>query len=91
MNISKLGNEIIENLNITEKQDKKLAKDVVESLFDTIVKIIKRGDTLKIKDFGTFKVKVLKSRVIMVPFTKEEKTIPERKKIKFLPSNKVEL
>ena len=91
MNINDFYNEVFKDLGVDDKDGKKYVKKVVDSTFKKVVDVVSKGENLKIRDFGTFKLKVLKARKMMVPFTKEEKLIPERKKVKFLPSNKMEL
>ncbi len=91
MNVNDFYNEVFNDLRVEDKEGKKFVKQVINSTFKKVIDTVAKGESLKIKDFGTFKLKILKARKMTVPFTKEEKLIPERKKMKFLPSNKMEL
>jgi len=43
------------------------AEHAVETVFDTIVEVLKSGDNVKITGFGTFNTKDVKARVGKVP------------------------
>tara|TARA_S200000501_G_C20634506_1_gene660439 strand:- start:37 stop:321 length:285 start_codon:yes stop_codon:yes gene_type:complete len=65
--------------------------DVTNDLIDILKKLSKKK-TLKIKNFGIFKVLYKKERVGRNPKTKQEYMIPARKIISFVSSkNKVDL
>ena len=65
--------------------------DVTNDLIDILKKLSKKK-TLKIKNFGIFKVLYKKERVGRNPKTKQEHMIPARKIISFVSSkNKVDL
>ncbi len=91
MNSKDIYNKVYEELSIEEKDEKKKAQEVIEAAFKKIVECVSQGENVKIKDFGTFKMKISKARTMIIPFTKEEKHIPEKKKLKFLPASKLEL
>ena len=66
------------------------AKEITENLVDEFFLIIKmklkKEKKLKISNFGTFSIRLKKSRIGRNPKTKEAKTISERKVVLFKPS-----
>lgn len=65
---------------------KKEAKEIVETLLDSIKKSLKKKDPVAISGFGTFKVKQTKARQGRNPKTGETIQIPAKKKITFRAS-----
>lgn len=70
--------------NITNS--KKEAKEIVETLLDSIKKALKKKDPVAISGFGTFKVKQTKARTGRNPKTGETIKIPAKKKVAFRAS-----
>ena len=65
---------------------KNISENLIEEFFSSIVLSLLREKTLKISKFGTFSVRLKKSRIGRNPKTKETKIISERKVISFKPS-----
>ena len=65
---------------------KLIAENLIEDFFSLIIDNLKDKEKLKISKFGTFSVRLKKSRIGRNPKTKEEKKISERKVILFKPS-----
>ena len=65
---------------------KLIAENLIEDFFSLIIENLKDKEKLKISKFGTFSVRLKKSRIGRNPKTKEEKNISERKVILFKPS-----
>jgi nucleoid DNA-binding protein len=65
---------------------KKEAREVVETLLDSIKKSLKKKDPVAISGFGTFKVKQTKARMGRNPKTGEAIQIPAKKKVAFRAS-----
>ena len=65
---------------------KHIAENLIEDFLITIMSNIKNEKKLKLSNFGTFSVRLKKSRVGRNPKTKETKTISERQVILFKPS-----
>ena len=65
---------------------KQLSENLIEEFFSLIVSNLKIEKKLKISNFGTFSIRLKKSRVGRNPKTKEEKTISERNVVLFKPS-----
>jgi DNA-binding protein HU-beta len=64
---------------VTRKQ----ADDLLAVLTDTIVKTVKRGESVKIPGLGNFRLRKLKARMGRNPQTGEAIKIPARKKVGF--------
>ena len=58
----------------------------VDSIFETLVKNLEKGNKVKIALFGSFNIKQKKSRIGRNPKTLETKEISSRKVITFKPS-----
>lgn len=65
MNKGELINEVAKGLNNTKKE----AQAVVDCIFDTITKALKKNDTVTLVGFGTFKVDKRKARTGRNPQT----------------------
>lgn len=68
-----------------ELATKKQAQEVVDLFFATITKALKKGDSVGITGFGTFKVVNRKAREGVNPKTGARIKIPAAKKPKFTP------
>jgi len=58
-------------------------KVAVQKTFDTIVEALSKGDTVELRNFGVFKVKVRKPRVGRNPKTGATVPIPEKRVVSF--------
>tara|TARA_B100000575_G_C22610062_1_gene380194 strand:+ start:160 stop:459 length:300 start_codon:yes stop_codon:yes gene_type:complete len=65
---------------------KKIAENLIEEFFSLIILNLKSEKKLKISKFGTFTVRLKKSREGRNPKTKEKKIISERNVVLFKPS-----
>ena len=65
---------------------RKEAAHAVEIVFDSIVRIIHKGEDVTINDFGKFKKVDRKARKGRNPFTGETIQIKASKKVRFLPA-----
>ena len=65
---------------------KQISENLIEEFFSLIISNIKNEKKLKISNFGTFSVRLKKSRIGRNPKTKEEKTISQRNVVLFKPS-----
>jgi len=72
-----------EVMKICELETKTLANKVVDAVFDTIVKTMKRGEEVSISGFGTFRVAKRAAREGRNPKTGEKIHIPASTKPKF--------
>lgn len=65
---------------------KREAKEIVNSFFDELKEALMRGEDVKLTAFGTFEVKTRQGRLGRNPQTGEAVIIPERRTIRFRPS-----
>ena len=65
---------------------KKLIENIVEDIFEILLKSLKEKGKVKISNFGTFILRHKKSRIGRNPKTKKEAVITERNVILFKPS-----
>ena len=62
---------------------KKQARELIETVFDSIRKSLKKRDPVALSGFGTFKVKQTKARMGRNPKTGEAIQIPAKRVVKF--------
>ena len=60
-------------------------KKIVQRALDTIVESLEKGDTVELRNFGVFKVKIRKGRLGRNPRTGQEVAVPEKKVVVFKP------
>ena len=65
---------------------KQISENLIDEFFVLIVSNLRKEGKLKISKFGTFSLRLKKSRVGRNPKTKEEKTISKRNVVLFKPS-----
>ena len=65
---------------------KKLIENIIEDIFEILLKSLKERGKVKISNFGTFILRHKKSRIGRNPKTKKEAVITERNVILFKPS-----
>ena len=65
------------------------AKDAVEQFINSIKIALERGERITISEFGSFTTVVRKARKGRNPATGEDMVIPPVKKVKFIPSPKL--
>jgi len=74
---------IIAAVAVKARLTKKDASTAVDAVFETILEALAKGEEVKVAGFGSFDVRVHKSRVGVNPITKESIQIPEMKAIAF--------
>ncbi|MDR1584765.1 MAG: HU family DNA-binding protein, partial [Prevotellaceae bacterium] len=77
--------ELTEELAATSNITKRAAEDFIKALFSTVEEALTNNDTVKIKDFGTFKVQPVEARKSVNVQTGEEIVIPGYNKVNFAP------
>jgi len=60
-------------------------KKIVQRTLDVILESLERGETVELRNFGVFKVKVRRGRIGRNPRTGDEVTVPEKKVVVFKP------
>jgi DNA-binding protein HU-beta len=80
-----LINKVAKEFGLKNKE----AESIVKYIFHEIVESVKKGERVSIQGFGAFELRELKDRKIRNPRTGEVIRIPSRKKMVFIPSQKV--
>ena len=65
---------------------KQISENIIEEFFSLIVDNLQKEEKIKFSKFGTFSIRLKKSRIGRNPKTKEEKTISKRKVVLFKAS-----
>ena len=65
---------------------KKISEQLLEDILEIILGNLKKHKKIKISNFGTFSLRLKKSRLGINPKTKEKKIISERNVVLFKPS-----
>ncbi len=89
MRINLTKEEIVNSIYMQIGYSKKVSENLLEDLFEIIFDNLKKNNKVKIAKFGTFEVRVKKSRIGRNPKTKEVKTISQRKVVLFKPSKEL--
>ncbi len=67
--------------NLTQQDVKK----IVQKTLDIILESLERADTVELRNFGVFKVKIRRGRIGRNPRTGQEVAVPEKKVVVFKP------
>ena len=86
MRINITKKEIINSLYMQIGFSKKISEQLLEDILEIILGNLKRYKKIKISNFGTFSLRLKKSRLGRNPKTKEKKIISERNVVLFKPS-----
>ena len=89
MRINLTKEEIINSIYMQIGYSKKISENILEDFFEIIFSNLKKSNKVKIAKFGTFHVRVKKSRIGRNPKTKEKKIISERNVVLFKPSKEL--
>ena len=65
---------------------KKISDSLIDDILSIIIENLKRNKKIKISNFGTFTLRLKRSRFGRNPKTKEKKVITERNVVLFKPS-----
>ena len=60
-------------------------KKIVQKTLDAVVESLERGETVELRNFGVFKLKTRRGRVVRNPRTGQEVQVPEKKVVVFKP------
>ena len=86
MRVNLTKKEIINSIYMQIGFSKKISENLLEDVFQILLKNIKDKKKVKIAKFGTFVLRKKNERLGRNPKTKEEKIISERNVILFKPS-----
>ena len=89
MRINLTKQEIVNSIYMQIGYSKNVAENLLEDFFDIIFKNLKENKKIKIAKFGTFELRLKKSRIGRNPKTNESKIISERNVILFKPSKEL--
>ena len=89
MRINLTKKEIINSIYMQIGFSKKISENLLEDIFQILLKNIIIEKKVKIAKFGTFILRKKKERIGRNPKTKEEKIISERNVILFRPSKEL--
>ena len=89
MRINLTKREIVNSIYMQIGYSKNIAENLLEDFFDIILKSLKENKKIKIAKFGTFELRLKKSRIGRNPKTRENKIISERNVILFKPSKEL--
>ena len=78
--------ELINSIYMQVGFSKQISEHLIEEFFSLITLNLKKEKKLKITKFGTFFIRLKKSRIGRNPKTKEDKIISERNVVLFKPS-----
>tara|TARA_Y100001970_G_C13892362_1_gene679400 strand:- start:60 stop:353 length:294 start_codon:yes stop_codon:yes gene_type:complete len=78
--------EIINSIYMQLGYSKNLIENIMEDIFEILLKSLKEKGKVKISNFGTFTLRHKRSRVGRNPKTKKEAIISERNVVLFKPS-----
>ena len=78
--------EIINSIYMQLGYSKNLIENIMEDIFEVLLKSLKEKGKVKISNFGTFTLRHKKSRIGRNPKTKKEAIISERNVVLFKPS-----
>ena len=86
MRINLTKKDIINSLYMQIGFSKKISEQLMEDILEIILSNLKKHKKIKISNFGTFSLRLKKSRLGRNPKTKEKKIISERNVVLFKPS-----
>ena len=89
MRVNLTKKEIINSIYMQIGFSKKISENLLEDIFQILLKNIISEKKVKIAKFGTFELRKKKERIGRNPKTKEEKIISERNVIIFKPSKEI--
>ena len=81
--------DIVKNLNYEIGLNKREAKELVDSFFDTIKKLLSQGKEVKLSGFGNFQLKDKSSRPGRNPRTGDDVEIKARRVVTFKSGQKL--
>ena len=86
MRINLTKKDIINSLYMRIGFSKKISEQLLEDILEIVLGNLKKYKKIKISNFGTFSIRLKKSRLGRNPKTKEKKIISQRNVVLFKPS-----
>ena len=86
MRINLTKQEIVNSIYMQMGFSKQISENLIDEIFSLILLNLKEEKVIKLSNFGTFSLRIKKSRIGRNPKTKESKKISQRKVVLFKPS-----
>ena len=86
MRINLTKKDLVNSIYMRLGFSKQISENLIDDFFSTIILNIKNEKKLKLSKFGTFSLRLKKSRIGRNPKTKETKIISSRNVVLFKPS-----
>ena len=86
MRINLTKKDLVNSIYMQLGFSKQISENLIDDFFSTIILNIKNEKKLKLSKFGTFSLRLKKSRIGRNPKTKETKIIASRNVVLFKPS-----
>ena len=86
MRVNLTKKDLINQIYMQVGFSKQISENLIEEFFSLIISNLIKEKIIKISKFGTFSIRIKKSRIGRNPKTKEEKTISNRLVVLFKPS-----
>ena len=86
MRVNLTKKDLINQIYMQVGFSKQISENLIEEFFSLIISNLIKEKIIKISKFGTFSIRIKKSRIGRNPKTKEEKTISNRQVVLFKPS-----
>jgi len=86
MRINLTKKDLVNSIYMQIGFSKQISENLIDEFFSLIISNLESEKKVKISKFGTFSIRLKKSRLGRNPKTKENKTISERNVVLFKPS-----
>ena len=81
--------DLVDEVSRATELSRKDSEVIVEALFESVVKALKKSDKLEVRGFGSFRIRKRKARQGRNPKTGEKVDVPEKKVPYFKPSKEL--
>jgi integration host factor subunit beta len=81
--------DLIEEIAREVKMTRKDAETIIETIFDSVVRALRRGDKVEIRGLGSFRTRLRPPRVGRNPKTGERVEVPAKRVPHFRPSKEL--
>ncbi len=78
--------DLVEIVKTATLLEQKLTEEVIETVFDSLIAALRKGDRIEIRGFGTFRTRDRRGRQGRNPRTGEKVEVPAKKILFFKPS-----
>ncbi len=78
--------DLVEVVKTATQLEQKLTEDVIETVFDSLIAALRKGERIEIRGFGTFRTRDRRGRQGRNPRTGEKVEVPAKKILFFKPS-----